>query len=144
MSELSCQRRTISSAAALRAVSAGVDYANKHNIRIVMSVTDIGGAPMALARCDGAFSASGKIATDKAYTASVFGVSTDTLNGAFGDNEVLRNGIASQDNVVLFGGGYPIIENGEVIGGIGASGGSEDDDRACAQAGLAALGLSAE
>jgi uncharacterized protein GlcG (DUF336 family) len=41
----------------------------------------------------------------------------------------------------VFGGGLPIRYEGKVVGGIGVSGGSEDEDEACARAGLAAIGL---
>ena len=73
------------------------------------------------------------IAKDKAYTAAVFGASTDDLSNALKDNPVLHHGIAIRPGVVLFGGGLPIVEDGAVIGAIGVSGGSEDDDRACAR-----------
>lgn len=132
---------TITSEAALKAVAVGVAHGRENGVKIVVAVTDVGGNLMALLRGDGAFCASADIARDKAYTAAVFGCSTDQLNAAFGDNQVLRDGISSYDHVALFGGGFPIIFNGEVIGGIGASGGSEDEDRACAQAGLASIGL---
>ena len=96
---------------------------------------------MACLRADRAFAASVEIARDKAWTAAVFGLSTDALGAAVAQPEALRDGIARRPGVVLFGGGLPIIEAGLVIGGIGVSGGAEDDDRAGARAGLAALGL---
>lgn len=138
---LAISRQTISSEAALKAVNAGIAYGNENNIKIVIAITDIGGHLMALGRCDGAFAASTTIASDKAYTSAIFGLSTDDLNGAFGDNQVLRDGIGSQDRVALFGGGFPILQGDQLIGGVGASGGSEDEDRACARAALEALGL---
>jgi uncharacterized protein GlcG (DUF336 family) len=42
--------------------------------------------------------------------------------------------------LIVFGGGYPIKENGEVIGGIGVSGGYYKQDMECAQAGLKTIG----
>ena len=41
----------------------------------------------------------------------------------------------------MFGGGLPIVEEGTLIGGIGVSGGSAEQDEDCARAGLAAIGL---
>ncbi|OYV26704.1 MAG: hypothetical protein B7X08_00940 [Acidocella sp. 20-63-7] len=96
---------------------------------------------MACLRADGAFIASVDIARDKAWTAAIFGLSTDTLCAALAHRAPLREGIALRPGVVLFGGGLPILDSGAVLGGIGVSGGSENDDRACAQAGLAAIGL---
>jgi uncharacterized protein GlcG (DUF336 family) len=43
--------------------------------------------------------------------------------------------------LVIFGGGIPIQQGDHVIGGIGVSGGSEEQDEICAKAGLAGLGL---
>jgi len=45
------------------------------------------------------------------------------------------------DGSVVLGGGLPILVDGRCIGGVGVSGGSEEQDEACARAALAALGL---
>jgi hypothetical protein len=58
--------------------------------------------------------------------------------GILKGNEALRLGIVRPRNVV-FGGGLPIREGGLLIGGIGVSGGSAEQDEECARAGLAAL-----
>ncbi len=131
-------RRIISSAAALRAVEAAIAKGRERGVAVVAAVVDIAGDLMACLRADGAFSASVTIAGDKAYTAAVFGASTDDLSNDLKANPVLHHGIAIRPGVVLFGGGLPIVENSAVIGAIGVSGGSEDDDRAAAAAGAAA------
>jgi uncharacterized protein GlcG (DUF336 family) len=141
---VSITRRIISSTAALRAAEAAVAKGRERKAAVVAAVVDIGGDLVACLRADGAFAASVTIARDKAYTAAVFGASTDDLSNALKDNPVLHHGIAIRPGVVLFGGGLPIEEDGAVIGAVGVSGGSEDDDRACAQAGAsAALGAQA-
>ena len=132
-------RNTIVSEAALAAVEAAVAHGRASGKAVVAAVVDAGGDLMACLRADGAFSASVGIAQDKAYTAAVFGASTDDLSSALIANPVLHAGIAGRPRVLLFGGGLPIFEGAEVVGGIGVSGGSEDDDRACAKAGLEAL-----
>ena len=138
---ISVTRRIISSAAALRGVEAAVAKGRERGVAVVAAVVDIGGDLIACLRADGAFAASVSIAKDKAYTAAVFGAATDDLSTALKDNPVLHHGIAIRPGVVLFGGGAPIVEDGAVIGAIGVSGGSEDDDRTCAKAGAdAALG----
>jgi uncharacterized protein GlcG (DUF336 family) len=139
---IAIRKDSIASAAALKAVTAAVAHGASRGAAVVAAVTDPSGDTVACLRADGAFSASVGIAQDKAYTAAVFGVSTDTLCAALAPREVLREGIALRPRVILFGGGLPIAEEGRVVGAIGVSGGSEDDDRACAAAGLAALGLS--
>src|SRR5271166_2888836 len=138
--QVAVSRKTISSAAAFRAVEAAVA---EGQTRGVAAVVDVSGDLMACLRADGAFSASVGIAKDKAYTAAVFGASTDDLSNALKSNPVLHHGIAIRPGVVLFGGGLPIVEDGAVIGGVGVSGGSEEDDRECAKAGAAALAATA-
>ena len=138
--------RTITSTtteAALSAVQAALHAAKARNAPVVAAVVDPGGHLVACLRADGAFVASIDIARDKAWTAAIFGASTDGLATALNHSQVLLDGIAAREHVVLFGGGMPILQNGTVIGGIGVSGGSEDDDRAAAAAGLKALGLTA-
>ncbi len=141
--QIAISRRSISSAAASKAVDAAVAKGRERGAAIVAAVVDVGGDLMACLRADGAFSASVGIAKDKAYTAAVFGASTDELSNALKSNPVLHHGIAIRPGVVLFGGGLPIVEDGAVIGGVGVSGGSEEDDRECAKAGTAALAATA-
>jgi uncharacterized protein GlcG (DUF336 family) len=135
---ISVTRRILSAEAGLRAVEAAVAKGRKRGVAVVAATVDIGGDLIACLRADGAFSASVTIAKDKAYTAAVFGASTDDLSNALKDNPVVHHGISLRPGVVLFGGGLPIFEDGAVIGAIGVSGGSEDDDRAAAAAGAAA------
>jgi len=132
---------SISADAAHAAVRAAVDLGRGRGKALVAAVVNASGDLVALLRADGAFKASIDIARDKAYTAAVFKTTTDELANAFKDSPVLLQGVALRPNVVLFGGGKPIVVNGAVVGGIGVSGGSEDDDRDGAKAALAALGL---
>ncbi|WP_298282584.1 heme-binding protein [Acidocella sp.] len=127
--------------AAAKAVAAALEAARARHVAVVAAVVDGGGHLVALARGDGAFIASIDIARDKAYTAAVFGAPTDGLAEALRHSQVLLDGIASRPHVVLFGGGLPVRHEGLVIGGIGVSGGSEEDDRVCATAGLRAIGI---
>lgn len=139
--QVSVTRASISYAAAKAAAEAAIAHGLKDGKAVVAAVADVGGEIMALLRADGAYAASVTVARDKAYTAAVFGVATDRFGEVLSASENLRIGIALRPQVVLFGGGLPIVSEDKVIGGIGVSGGSEDDDRACAQAGLAAIGL---
>ncbi|MDZ7809439.1 MAG: heme-binding protein [Arhodomonas sp.] len=81
------------------------------------------------------------MAEDKAYTAAGFGLSTAQWDQVVGDNEALRAGLAQRPRLVMLGGGLPVMADGECIGGIGVSGGSEEEDELCARAGLTAGGL---
>lgn len=131
---------TLTSSAALRAAEAAVACGAARGAAVVAIVVDASGHLLAAVRADGAFVASVDISRDKAWTSATFGLSTDRLHETVSSRDVLRDGIAARPGVVLFGGGLPILRDGRVVGAIGVSGGSEDDDRACAAAGLSALG----
>lgn len=74
------------------------------------------------------------IAIDKAYTASVVKLSTETVGKLAQPGEMLFGiGSASSGRIITFGGGIPIEINGAVIGGIGVSGGTVDEDIALAE-----------
>ena len=130
---------TLTASAAVAAAQAAVACGAARGIAVVAAVVDAGGHLLAMIRADGAFTASIDIARDKAWTAATFGLTTDRLCEALASREVLREGIALRPGVVLFGGGMPVAVDGRTVGAVGVSGGSEDDDRACAAAGLAAI-----
>ena len=125
--------------AAMAAARTAIETAEGLGIRINVAVVDRAGTPMAFLRMHGAPLHSIGIAEDKAYTAASFGLSTADWDAVVGGNEALRAGLAQRDRLVMFGGGLPIVQAGECVGGIGVSGGSEDQDEACARAGLDAL-----
>lgn len=134
---------TVDAQAAHVAVGAAVQAAADLGIRINVAVVDAGGNLAAFLRMPGAFLHSIDIAIDKAYTAASFGLPTSQWHAALAQHSAaVREGIVRRPRFVGFGGGLPIMETGERIGGIGVSGGSEEQDEACAKAGLAAIGLS--
>ncbi len=116
-----------------------INHARKIGAKMVVAVVDTGGHLVALKRDDNAFAASVSIATDKAITGATFGLSTDDLCNALKSSPMALDGISRRPNTIMFGGGYPIISNGEIIGGIGVSGGSEEQDRECASKALEEL-----
>jgi uncharacterized protein GlcG (DUF336 family) len=124
---------------AAQAVAAAVQKAESLDIRINAAVVDRGGNLLAFQRMNGAFLHSIGIAIDKAYTAVGFGFATGEWMGVLENIPQLREGIVHRDRLVIFGGGFPILVDGEVVGAIGVSGGSEEQDEMCAKAGLAAV-----
>src|SRR3989339_1536187 len=139
----SVAQQVIDAMAASDAVRAAVVHAAALGIRINVAVVDVGGNLAAFLRMPGAFLHSIDIAIDKAYTAASFGRPTSQWHAALQQHsDAVREGIVRRPRFVGFGGGLPIVEAGQRIGGIGVSGGSEEQDEACAQAGLAAVGLS--
>jgi len=110
--------------------------------RVNVAVVDASGVLASFLRMPGAPLHSVEIAIDKAYTAVSFGLPTHQWADALqGHSAAVRDGIVLRPRFVAFGGGLPIVESGQRIGAIGVSGGSEEQDQAIAQAGLAALGL---
>ncbi|WP_205341430.1 GlcG/HbpS family heme-binding protein [Denitrificimonas caeni] len=138
--KLSIPQSTISWQAAHCAVEAAIQEALQLGVRINVAVTDGSGNLMAFLRMPGAFPQSINIAIDKAHTAAGFGFATGDWMKVCGDNEAMKLGFAAQPGLIIFAGGLPIRSAGELIGGIGVSGASEEQDTICAQAGLAAIG----
>ncbi len=138
MSE-SVRQDCISTEAALAAVQAAVGTGSGLGCKVNAAVVDPGGNLIAFLRANGAFLHSIGIAQDKAYTAVSFGMPTAAFYTLVKDNPALRDGMAQRERMVAFAGGFPIVKDGAVIGAIGVSGASEEQDCLCAQAGLAAI-----
>ncbi|MDD2979025.1 MAG: cob(I)yrinic acid a,c-diamide adenosyltransferase [Hespellia sp.] len=98
-------------------------------ISVVFAAVDEGGNLMLLHRMEGSFLGSIDVATNKAYTANAFKMSTDVLGKMAQPNEPLY-GIESsnQGRIILFGGGIPYEYEGRVVGAIGVSGGTVEED----------------
>jgi uncharacterized protein GlcG (DUF336 family) len=141
--QLAYHQSVIGWEAAGAAARAAAAHAETLGIRINVALVDTGGTLAAFLRMPGAPLHSVEIAIDKAYTAVSFGLATSQWHAALQEHSgAVREGIVLRSRFVAFGGGVPILEGGHRIGGIGVSGGSEQEDEVCAQAGLAALGLS--
>ena len=105
-----------------------------------IAVADVGGNLVAHVRMDNAWMGSIDISIKKAWTARAFDISTKDLaeHSQFGGQFFGIN--ASNDGkVMIFAGGVPLKQNGRVVGGIGVSGGSGEQDHAVAEAGADAL-----
>ncbi|WP_319774426.1 heme-binding protein [Breoghania sp.] len=99
------------------------------DLPIVIAVADSEGAPVLFHRMDGSLPASVEIATNKAWTAAAFRMSTDELGRLAQPGQMLFGVEASHGGrAVLFGGGMPLWREGKVIGAIGISGGTADED----------------
>lgn len=114
------------------------------NVLETIAIVDDGGNLIALERMNGARITGPEIAIAKAYTASGHKRSTHLFNKepngpalpgneAFGIQQMLPGKFA------IFVGGFPIVVNGEVIGGVGVSGGNGEQDIAVGTAALVAL-----
>lgn len=135
----SLSRLTVSQSAADRLIEAATAKALEIGVPMAISVVDESGALKAFRRMDGAALLSVDIATNKAYTAVSFGIPTHGWYDFIKNDPPLLHGIVHTPRLVVFGGGYPVAEGEQVIGGIGVSGGHYDQDMAVAEAALAAL-----
>jgi len=117
--------------------------ANEMKVPMTFAVVDAAGYLVALTRMDGAGLLTPSIAQSKAYTAAVFRRTSAEMGKLAETRPQFFASIANIGAVPLIagGGGLPIRQTGEIIGAVGASGGTPDQDVECAQAGLAAAGL---
>lgn len=103
-----------------------------------VAVVDAGAHLVHFARQEGALLGSVDIAIGKARTAVLLQMPTSVLADAAAPDGPLRGIEVTNGGLVIFGGGLPIVAGGRVVGGIGVSAGSVEQDVAVAEAGLAA------
>ncbi|RBI62425.1 heme-binding protein [halophilic archaeon] len=107
---------------------------------MVITVANSEGNLIAQHRMDDAWLASVNISRNKAYTSAALEMATDELAGPSQPGESLYGlQTTDDDRIVVFGGGYPLTRDGEVVGAIGVSGGQVDQDMEVAQAGVEAF-----
>lgn len=105
-----------------------------------IAVADAGGNLISHVRMDGAWLGSIDISIKKAFTARAFDLSTKDLAGESQPGKQFFGIHASNDGkIMIFAGGIPLKRDGKVVGAIGVSGGSGDQDHAVAEAGVAAF-----
>lgn len=109
--------------------------AEQLGVAVNIALVDLGGNLTGFLRMPGAFLASIELAIDKAYSAVSFGMSTRSF-GDMLDQVSTRTaeGLRRRPNVTDVAGGFPILSGGEMLGGIGVSGASEDEDEQIAEA----------
>ncbi len=133
-------QKSVSAALTRRLIEAGAAHAAEMGKAFTIAIVDAGGVLKALERMDGAPLISVQIAQDKAYTAVGFGIPTAAWHDFIKDDPPLAAGAtAGIDRLVIFGGGFPITIDGELVGGIGVSGGHYSEDSDVAEAALRAL-----
>jgi len=114
--------------------------AAKIGIAYNIAVVDAGGNLIAFVRQDGALIGSIDLAIGKAKTARLFDKTTSELAHLAQPNAPLFGIEQSNDGkVVIFGGGLPVRIAGSIVGAVGTSAGSVEQDVAVAQAALAAV-----
>ncbi len=123
------QAEILTEARAWRLVQTIEEKAKEMGVRTVIAITDSGGNLKLLARSDGAYVGSITIAQEKAYTSFALKMPTAKVG------EETRKGGAleglsgnSYNRISTLGGGEPLIAHGIVVGGVGVSGGTAEED----------------
>jgi uncharacterized protein GlcG (DUF336 family) len=124
--------------------AAAIRKAEEIKVLETVCIADDGGYPIVLERMDRARITGPQIAWNKAFTAAGHKRSTHLFNQApngpaLPGNEAFGIQLSFEGRFAVFVGGFPIVVDGEVIGGVGLSGGNGEQDTACGLAALQAL-----
>ena len=119
-------------------IEASERKAEEIDVPSVITVANGEGNLIAQHRMDGAWLVSVNISRDKAYTSAAIEMATHELAEASEPGEPLYGlqSTGEQNRLVIFGGGFPLERNGEVVGAIASSGGQPDEDMQVARAGI--------
>ena len=133
-------RETVTLEAARRVIEAAERKAEEIGQPMDIAVVDAGGNLKAHVRMDGAFVGSISISINKAYTAIAFQQETANLQEPTRpDGPIFGLSDAHGGRLVVFPGGIPLVRDGEILGAIGVSTGTVEQDQHVAEAGAAAF-----
>ena len=105
-----------------------------------IAVADAGGNLVAHVRMDGAWIGSIDISINKAFTSRAFDIATKDLAAhSQSGNQFFGIHASNHGRIMIFAGGIPLKEGGNVVGAIGVSGGSGEQEQAVAEAGAAVV-----
>jgi uncharacterized protein GlcG (DUF336 family) len=125
---------------ARRVIAAAEKKAKEIGQPMNIAVADEGGNLVSHVRMDGAWLGSIDISINKAFTARAFDISTkDLATHSQPGQQFFGIHASNHGRVMIFAGGIPLKKNGKVVGSIGVSGGSGDQDQSVAEAGAAAF-----
>ena len=125
---------------ARRVIAAAEQKAQEIGQPMNIAVADEGGNLVSHIRMDGAWLGSIDISINKAYTARAFDISTkDLASHSQSGGQFFGIHASNSGRIMIFAGGIPLKRDGKVVGAIGVSGGSGDQDHAVAEAGAAAF-----
>jgi glc operon protein GlcG len=131
------EKKVLTLAAAQKMIAAAQLEAERNHLAGVIAVVDDGGWPILVLRMDhAAFVASVELAPGKARTAALFKKPSQALEDAINHG---RTAAVTAHDFIEMQGGLPVVVDGQVIGGIGASFDTPEHDVEIARAGLAAL-----
>src|ERR1700738_2097433 len=121
---------------ARRIIAAAEKKANEIGQPMNIAVADAGGNLIAHVRMDNAWLGSIDISIKKAWTSRAFDIATkDLAEHSQSGGQFFGIHVSNHGRIMIFAGGIPIKKDGRVVGAIGVSGGSGDQDHAVAEAG---------
>jgi glc operon protein GlcG len=129
-------KKTVGLELAKKLADASEAQAMNDKLTVVISIVDDGGNLVYMERMDGAQLGSIEISLKKAKTALSFKRPTKAYQDRIAAG---ANGIIALQNVLPFEGGIPLVVEGELVGAIGVSGGTSEQDGVIATAGVEAL-----
>lgn len=125
---------------AQRIIQAGIKKAEEVGQPQNVAVVDVGGNLVAHARMDGAWIGSVDIAINKAFTSRAFDISTQDLSdNAQPGGQFYGIQVSNHGRVMTFAGGLPLIRDDAVVGAVGVSGGTGEQDQTVVEAAAAAF-----
>ena len=135
------EQRRPSLALALRLLEGVRAEAAARELALAMCVVDAGGHVIAAQRMDGAALGALRLAEGKAYTAVLWGTRTGDFTQSTQPGGPDWGWNTTDPRVVVYAGGIPLLVDGALVGGLGASGGLADEDEACVVAAARSLGF---
>ncbi len=125
---------------ARKVIAAGEKKAAELGQPVNIAVVDAGGNLVAHARMDGSWIGSIDVSINKAFTSRAFDVATkDLATNAQSGGQFFGIHVSNHGRIMVFAGGIPLKPDGKVVGAIGVSGGSGEQDQAVAEAGAKAF-----
>jgi uncharacterized protein GlcG (DUF336 family) len=115
--------------------------AEAQSLSLALSVVDGGGHVIASQRMDGAALGAMPLAVGKAYTAVLWGTATGYFMESTQPGGDDWGWNTTDERVVVYAGGVPLYVEGQLVGGLGASGGTAEQDEACVRAAAVSLGF---
>jgi cob(I)alamin adenosyltransferase len=126
---------------ALRLLEGVRQEAESRSLVLAMCVVDAGGHVIAAQRMDGVALGAMRLAEGKAYTAVLWGTRTGDFTESTQPGGADWGWNTTDDRIVVYAGGIPLLADGRLVGGLGASGGLADEDEACVGAAAQSLGF---
>src|SRR5262245_6801034 len=135
------ERRDPSLDQALALLACVRQEAEQRSLSLAAAVVDSGGLVVASQRMDGAALGAMPLAIGKAFTAVLWSVPSGSLMTSTQPGGVDWGFNTTDPRIVVYAGGVPLFDEDRLVGAVGASGGTADEDEACVSAAARAVGF---